>query len=190
MTPFTPPPPLKASLFARGPGPAKPKGAPAPKGPSGVRIEDRIGIQAPAETIWDLIYNLRGWKTWNPLYPDAAGEIRIGQALDLTLALPGQPPRQIQPVVLEWVPNEQLHWRLSMMGGLVKTVRYLEIEEVAPGSCIVSNGEIIGGLMGPPGARRMGRSIRQGFRAMNEALKRAAEAEWRGRRGAPTSGAS
>ena len=29
----------------------------------------------------------------------------------MTLALPGQEPQQIRPTVLEWVPNEQLHWR-------------------------------------------------------------------------------
>ncbi|MEO8112935.1 MAG: SRPBCC domain-containing protein [Phenylobacterium sp.] len=181
MMPFTPPPPLKASLFARSPGPAQAKGPPAPKGPSGVRIEDRIGVQASAETIWDLIVDLKGWEVWNPLYPKASGQIRIGQPLDLTLVLPGQAPRQIQPVVLEWVPNEQLHWRLSMMGGLVKTVRYLEIEPLAPGSCIVSNGEIFGGLMGPPAIRRMGRTIQRGFREMNEALKARAEAIWAAR---------
>jgi len=98
--------------------------------------------------------------------------------LSLTLALPGQAPRQIQPVVLEWVPNEQLHWKLSMMGGLVKTVRYIEIEQLAEASCIVSNGEIFGGLMGPSAAKQMGRAIHRGFKEMNEALKKAAEATY------------
>jgi hypothetical protein len=177
--PISPPPPLKAGLFGRTiGGPQKPPGAakpPAATGPKGVRVEHRIGVAAPAEAIWQVIADLPRWSTWNPTYPQAAGEIRIGGTLDLTLALPGAAERQIQPVVLDWVPNDQLHWRLVMMGGLVKTVRYIEIEQLAEQSCIVSNGEIFGGILGPTVVRQIGGTIRRGFLAMNEALKVQAE---------------
>ena len=181
--PIAPPPQLKAGLFARGSGTLKPPkktatGAPPPKGPDGVRIEHRIGIQAPAEVIWEIIADLPHWKDWNPLYTAASGQIRIGSQLEMTLALPGDQPRQIQPVVLDWVPNEQLQWKLRMLGGLVKNTRYIEIENLAEASCIVANGEFIGGLLGPSGAKRMGRSVYRGFLAMNEALKARAEARW------------
>lgn len=180
---------MKAGLFGRTiGGPAKPKGggkAPAPPAarPKGIPVEHRIGIQAPAEVIWELLYDLDGWHRWNPLYPKAAGAIRLNGVLDLTLALPGRPQQEIHPVVLEWVPNEQLHWKLSLMGGLVKTVRFLEIEQLAEASCIVSNGEIFGGLMGPQVPKQMGGNIRRGFIAMNEALKAEAEKVWRDRQG-------
>jgi hypothetical protein len=179
--PIPPPPQLKAGLFARTSGGGKPgAGGAAPKasGPRGVRIEHRIGVQAPAEVIWKTLYDLERWAEWNPLYPKASGAIRIGQPLNLTLAIPGQPEREIHPTVLEWVPNEQLHWRLSLMGGLIRTVRYIEIEQLAEESCIVSSGEIFGGWLGPSAARRMGRAVHRGFVAMNEALKRRAEAAW------------
>ncbi|MDB5444218.1 MAG: hypothetical protein JWP73_2594 [Phenylobacterium sp.] len=178
--PMAPAPQLKAGLFARNPAAAKPAdgAAAAPKaaGPKGVPIEHRIGIQASAETIWKVIYDLDRWHEWNPLYPRAAGTIKIGAALDLTLVLPGQAERAIQPVIVDWVPNEQLHWKLSMMKGLVKTVRYIEIEVLAEQSCIVSNGEIFGGMMGPTVAKQMGRSIHRGFAGFSEALKARAEA--------------
>jgi hypothetical protein len=96
----------------------------------------------------------------------------------VTLALPGQSPQMLTPRVLEWVPNEQLHWQLKMMGGLIRTLRYIEIETLANQSCVVDNGEIFGGLMGPSLGKRMGRTVQRGFRAMNEALKARAEAEW------------
>ncbi|HEY8574071.1 SRPBCC domain-containing protein [Phenylobacterium sp.] len=186
--PFTPPPPLKAGLFGRTMGaPAKPKAAPAagaiapPPRPKGIPIEHRIGVQAPAEVIWQLIYDLEGWSRWNPTYPRAAGEIRLGATLDMTLTLPGRDPQEIQPVVLEWVPNEQLHWKLSLMNGLVKTIRYIEIEQLAEASCIVSNGEIFAGVLGKTVVKQAGGAIRRGFMAMNEALKEQAEAAWRAR---------
>ncbi len=152
-----------------------------------VKFEHRIGVQAPASVIWEIIYDLGAWKDWNPLYPRADGQVRIGTELDLTLALPGQAHRTIRPKVLDWVPNEQLHWRLSMLGGLVSNVRYIEIEALGPANCIVSNGEIFGGLLGPSAAKQLARSINRGFADMGEALKTRAEAVWREQATAPKS---
>jgi hypothetical protein len=185
--PIAPAPQLKAGLFARGSGTPKPPkanatGTPAPKPPAGLRVEHRIGIQAPAEVIWEVLSDLKSWERWCVLYPKAAGEIRIGATLDLTLALPGQAPQQIKPTVMEWVPNEQLHWKLTMLGGLVKTIRYFEIEALAEIGCIVTNGEILGGLMGPRVGKRMARNIYRAFVEMNEALKDRAESLWLARR--------
>jgi hypothetical protein len=183
-------PQYKAGLFGTSGGGGGPRlgpktenpTLPPPKKPKGLGIEHRIGIQAPAEVVWEVLSDLPRWEAWNPLYPKAAGEIRIGGTLELTLAIPGQAPQQIRPTVLEWVPNEQLHWRLTMAGGLVKTTRFLEIENLAPANCIVSNGEIIGGLLGPRLGKRLARPIYRGFVAMNEALKARAEEMWAARR--------
>jgi len=184
--PIQPPPALKAGPFGTrggmslGPKPTDMK-LPPPKAPSGLRIEHRVGVQAPAEVIWEVLSDLGSWERWCVLYPKASGEIRIGSVLELTLALPGQAPREIRPTVLEWVPNEQLHWKLTMMGGLMKTVRYFEIETLAEASCIVTNGEILGGLIGPRVGKRMARNIYRAFVDMNDALKARAESLWQAR---------
>ena len=185
--PIAPAPQLKAGLFARGSGTLKgpkatPTGAPPPKPPKGLRIEHRVGIQAPAEVIWEAISDLKAWDEWNPLYTKASGDIHIGSVLEMTLSLPGRDPEVIRPTVLEWVPNEQLHWRLTMIGGLVRTIRFFEIEALATEGCIVSNGEIIGGLLGQRLAKPMGRTIYRAFVEMNEALKARAEALWAARK--------
>ncbi|WP_293677303.1 SRPBCC domain-containing protein [uncultured Phenylobacterium sp.] len=186
---FKPGPDLMAGPFKRtslGPkmttGDAGAK-LPPPKAPSGLRVEDRIGVQAPAELIWDIVRDLSRWHEWNPTYPQASGEVRIGETVTVTLALPGQPPQELKPRILDWVPNEQLHWELKMMGGLIKTLRYVEIQALGEAASIVDNGEIFGGLMGRSLGRRVGRSVRQGFKAMNEALKARAEAQWAAHRG-------
>ena len=40
-----------------------------------VKLEHRIGVQAPAEVIWESLFDVPGWEGWNPLYPRAAGVI-------------------------------------------------------------------------------------------------------------------
>jgi hypothetical protein len=180
---MTPLPQLKSTMFGRMPvGGQKPQGATAaPAGPRGVRVEHRIGVQAPAEVIWDIVYDINAWGAWNPLYTEAAGTIHIGETVTMTAVLAGMAPRKLTGTVLEWVPNEQLHYLVKAMGGLVVSTRYVEIEQLAPESCIVSNGEIMGGLLGPTVARSLGGKVYRGFREMDEALKARAEERWRER---------
>ncbi len=144
-----------------------------------VKLEHRIGVQAPPEAIWAVIADIEGWSVWNPIYPKAQGTLRIGSPLTLELALEGRKPEVIKPVILDWVPNEQIHWRLTIMGGLVRTTRYFEIEKLSDTGCIFSNGELFDGLLGPTAVRSLQRPIRRGFAAMGEAVKARVEATWR-----------
>ena len=152
----------------------------------GVRIEHRIGVQAPAETIWEVLADIERWAHWNPLYPKAEGRLRIGAPLTLEVALPDRKPQTIRPVIIDWIPNEQIHWRLSAMGGLVRTTRYLEIEKLTETGCIFSNGEIFTGLLGPRVAKSLRPSLRKGFTALGEAVRDLAEARWQSRQDGAT----
>jgi len=145
-----------------------------------MKIESRIGIKAPAEVIWEIASDFKSWSFWNPTYTKGAGELRIGAPLEFTLELPGEAPQVINPVLIEWVPLEQIHWSLTLARGLVRTVRYIEIEALSEASCIVSNGEIFEGLLGPTAARSKRHAIRQGFAHGGEALAARAEAQWQG----------
>ena len=149
-------------------------------------VEHRLGVQAPPQFVWDAFSDLSAWKDWNPLYSNAEGTLGFGAPLTLTVTLPGRPPQVIHPVVESWTPDELLHWRLSMLGGMVKSVRYLEIDKLTDEGCIFSNGELFDGLLGPLVARQMRRTLKAGFRAMGEAVKERAEAAWQATNPAPT----
>lgn len=144
-----------------------------------VKLEHRVGIQAPPEAIWAVLADIEGWSVWNPIYPKAQGTLRIGSPLTLELALEGRKPEVIKPVILDWVPNEQIHWRLTIMGGLVRTTRFFEIEKLSDNGCIFANGEVFDGLLGPTAVRALRGPIRRGFAAMGEAVKARVEATWR-----------
>jgi len=147
-----------------------------------VKLERRIGIQAPDEIVWEILSDIPGWGSWTGIYPKARGEIRIGNRWTVELALPGEPPRTINPVILDWAPYDHIHWRLDLLRGWARTVRYLEIEKMGEENVIFSNGEIFDGTFGPFIARRLRRKLLDGFEAMNEELKARSEALWAARK--------
>jgi len=139
------------------------------------RIEHRLGIRADAERIWDLLADLPGWATWNPVYTQAAGTLAIGANLILTEAIPGQAPRQISPTIVDWVPRQQLVWAMQTLPVLARSVRYFEIEELQPGSCVFAVGEIFYGVIGEGEAKRRRRALKEASVKIAEAVKAQAE---------------
>lgn len=111
------------------------------------RIERRIGIQAPADRIWESLADLSYWSRWNPIERDASGSIGFGSEIRLTETLPGHPARPVIARVGDWQPLAQLVWS-EKRGMMFNVVRYFEIDELEPGSCIAANGYIFSGLRG------------------------------------------
>lgn len=135
------------------------------------KIEHRIGVRAPPSAVWEVLSDLEGWSRWNPLYPRASGKLAIGARLSLTLALPNAKPEDISPVLVDWVPDMQLVWRLRLMGGLITTTRYMEIEPLDEGrAAVFSHGEVFDGPVSFFMPKALRKTIKSGFVAMSEAL--------------------
>jgi hypothetical protein len=133
------------------------------------KIEHRVGAPTNSRAIWDVLSDLGRWPEWNSLYPEVKGLLRIQQKLTLREVFPAQPPRTIQPMVFDWVPNAQIIWVHAELGGLVKRIRYIEIESLNEddANCILSNGEIWQGWLGPLMGKRKRRSLKAGFEQFN-----------------------
>ena len=144
-----------------------------------LRIEHRIGVQTPAAQVWAFVADINGWSAWNPLYPQAQGKVGFDEKLQLTVAIPGEAPREIHPTIVDWTPNEQIIWRLSMLGGLIRSTRYIETETLENGNCIFSNGEIFEGPLLWLINKRRQRAIKAGFTAFGETVRVRAEAAWK-----------
>lgn len=152
-----------------------------------VRIEHRLGINAPAHIIWEAVSDLGQWAVWNPTYPKASGRLSIGAPVALEERLPGEGHgRALQGSIVDWVPDMQLLVALKPAGG-VKTLWFLEIDKLSDDGCIFASGAICDGW----GARFISRHARHarraGFEAMNEAVKTRAEEMWRRAGGNPIS---
>jgi len=139
------------------------------------RIEKRIGVRAPADRIWDLIADLPGWDGWNPVETSVEGTIAYGGSIALTETISGLPERRAMVRVGEWQPLAQLVWA-EKRGLWFRSLRYFEIEELEPGSCIVANGFIFTGLRGEMHFDRHRKTLRSAVDSIAEALKIAVEA--------------
>ena len=135
------------------------------------RIEKRFGIQAPVENIWAVIEQLDRWDRWNPIETNLSGTIAFGGEVRLTETIPGLAPRSAEARISDWQPHSQLVWT-EKRGLWFQSMRYFEIEELEPGSSIVSNGFIFTGLRGEMHFDKHKKTLRT-------AVDRVAEA-WRG----------
>ncbi|CAN5183234.1 SRPBCC domain-containing protein [soil metagenome] len=149
-------------------------------------VEFRTGVKAPAELVWEVISDFSTWKDWNPVHPRMEGEMRIGTTLTVDLVLGEGQVTTIQPVVQDWVPYEQLHWRTKRLRGFVTAIRYLEIESMGPENATFSNGELFMGPLVRWVSREERRKLRAAYTLMGEAVRDHAERLWSRRQNNPT----
>ena len=140
------------------------------------KIEKRVGVRAPSEKIWEVIADLPGWDGWNPVETGVSGTIAFVGQIVLTERIEGLPERQVTGRVADWQPNAQLVWT-EKRGFLFNAVRYYEIEELEPGSCIVANGFIFSGFMGEGFYEKHKKKLKTATEAIGEALRTTAEAD-------------
>ncbi len=141
-----------------------------------LKIEHRIGVSRPAAEVWAVLSELSAWKDWNPMYPEVSGKLLISAPLTVTEKV-GEHTETYPAVVAEWVPNTQLIWTRKTHAGLVRHVRYIEMEALSETGCIFSNGELFEGFAAqwlvPQGRRR---KLKAAFRGFCEAMKARVEA--------------
>jgi hypothetical protein len=139
------------------------------------RLEKRIGIRAPVDRIWEVLADLPGWDRWNPIEKTVEGTIAFGGQIALTETIEGLPERRVVARVGDWQPYAQLVWS-EKRGVWFQSIRYFEIEELEPGSCIAANGFIFSGLRGEMFFDKQRRHLRHSVDAVAEAWKATAEA--------------
>lgn len=139
------------------------------------RSQSRIGVRADAMVIWNLIADLPMWSRWNPIEKNVSGTFSFGGAFSATESIPGLPERAFTGKVSSWTPGAQLVIS-EKRGFLFNSLRFFEIDELEPGSCIVANGQVFSGIRGEGFYEKHRRPLREAFDQVAESIKREAEA--------------
>jgi hypothetical protein len=86
-----------------------------------MRYEVTADIRAPAETIWEIITDARGYPDWDSGIERIEGDIAAGEKLKLFSEM--NPGRGFPVKVTEFEPAQRMTWTGGMPLGLFKGVR-------------------------------------------------------------------
>ena len=139
-------------------------------------LETQIGIDATAERVWSLLVDFPSYPQWNPFIRSIEGIPEVGQSLNVLIQPQGAKSMRFLPTVLTAQPHHEFRWKGKLfLPGLFDGEHYFKLEENPEGGLTFHQGENFSGLLVPLFRRSLDGPTKQGFIAMNEALKREAE---------------
>ena len=135
-----------------------------------------VEIDAPPERVWQIIGDFGRYADWNPFIVRAAGEPRVGERLDVTIAAPGMKPVSFRPRVLNLEPGRLIRWKGEFkLPGLFDGRHALIVDPLDGGRSRFTTHEDVTGILLPFAGKVMSAS-QQGFELMARAVKERAEA--------------
>ncbi len=140
------------------------------------RVETQIAINASADRVWALLMDFPGHARWNPFITSIAGPRQVGASLNVFLQPPGSRGMRFHPKVLAIEPKRELRWKGKLvLPGLFDGEHYFSIEPNSDTQLVFRQGEAFSGLLVPLFKKSLDGATKQGFVAMNEAMKQEAE---------------
>ena len=134
-------------------------------------IKTQIEINAPVETVWNVLMDFDHYPEWNPFIKSIQGEKKKGSCITVFIQPPGEKGMTFKPTILEHKVRHEFRWLGKLWGGLFfNGEHYFILEEMDNDSTQFTHGEkftgILAGIM-----NSLLRNTRNGFEAMNHALK-------------------
>lgn len=142
-----------------------------------LELHTEIEINAPSETVWGILWELETWAEWNPFITNVEGHASPDSRLRVTIHPPGGRAMVISPTVLEVEPLHELRWRgRLLLPGIFTGEHAFLLESDSHDGCRFVQRERFTGILIPFFKRMLTGPTKQGFEAMNQALKERAEA--------------
>jgi hypothetical protein len=139
-------------------------------------VHSEIQINATPEQVWEVLTNFERYPEWNPYMVKASGTLVAGQDVRMTLRPPGKDQKSSKSMLTIVKPNQELRWQgFTVFGGLIDHEHIFTIEELEPNRVRFVQSERFQGLLVPFTWKSRSASIKAGFEAMNDALKKRVE---------------
>ena len=132
-------------------------------------------IAAPVETVWAELSAVSAYAEWNPFITSFQGELVEGSRVEVRIAPPGGRPMTFRPTITAVEEGKRLEWlgRLVLPGVFDGRHSFL-LEDAGRGRTRLTQTEEFSGFLVPLTGKTLERT-RDGFEAMNEALRLRAE---------------
>lgn len=138
-------------------------------------LRTEIEIEASAERVWQVLANLDKYPEWNPFIHHAIGKAEVGGKAEITFKS-GTKEMTLHCTVLKAEPNRELRWRYHVgLPFLFQGEHSFVIEPAGDNRVHFIDREVFTGLLVSSQAKDIDTNSRQGFEAMDKALKARAE---------------
>lgn len=139
-------------------------------------IKTEIVIQASPEKVWKEFTNFKTYSEWNPFIKSLTGETEKGKHLVVRLEPPNAKGMTFKPKVLTFEKNKELRWLGHLfVPGLFDGEHKFELIRNSDGSTTFVQSEKFNGILVPLFKKMLDINTTNGFRQMNEALKKRVE---------------
>jgi hypothetical protein len=138
-------------------------------------LQTEIIINATPEKVWNILMDFAKYPEWNPFVKEITGSQQVGGQLNVTLNN-GKGTSVFTPTVVSNETANVFEWLGSIPLGLFKGQHRFAIEKINDTQVKFIHSEQFSGLLAGIIMSQIGETTRNGFIAMNKALKERAEA--------------
>jgi hypothetical protein len=140
-------------------------------------LKTQIQINANPNQVWDVLIDFENHSKWNPFVRSISGDVKEGNKIKVLLGPEGEKPMSFTPRVLAFKTAQEFRWLGHLLiPGIFDGEHYFELLENVDGTTTFIHGERFKGILVGMMAKKLDTDIRQGFEAMNRALKKQVEA--------------
>jgi len=134
-------------------------------------ITTEITINAPVHLVWSEFINFEAYPTWNPFIHSVTGELAVGQTIKAKIG-----NMSFSPIVKEHEVNSRFSWQGKLgIRGIFDGKHLFELKEMGENTTLFTQSEKFNGLLVPFMKKKLNSEIKNGFEAMNFALKQRCE---------------
>jgi hypothetical protein len=141
------------------------------------QISSRIVINATPQKVWSVLTDFSHYPEWNTFIVSVTGDPAPGSTLKIRLQPPEASGMTIKPVVLLNNEHKLFRWKGKLLiKGLFDGEHSFELEDNGDGTTTFIHYETFTGILVPIFKKLLDVHTLNGFRQMNEQLKKRSEA--------------
>jgi hypothetical protein len=140
-----------------------------------LKVEKRIGIQTPVDTVYDILQDIEGWVQWSPIHKEAKGRLSFGAPVRFMEHYEGLGDWEINGFVSDWSPLSHIHIGVPKKFYEGSLIRFYELNILSDTACDFAIGAQFSGFLSEREGKKYRSYLREGFAKFAEALKAKAE---------------
>lgn len=142
------------------------------------RIEQRVGIAASVDDVYEIVADIDNWPNWSPIHKSASGKLSFGAPIGFEEYFEGLGTWEIQGTLADWTPLSHIHVAVPKPFYTGTLIRYFEFDALSAAGSTFAVGAMFNGFLAEREGRQIAKPVKRGFEAFAEALKVKAEAEY------------